>query len=162
MKKIVLIVSTLLVFGFFNFGICQKEKIKMNGETVFLKLAPVDPRSLMQGDYMQLGYAIAQNHSDLPEKKRGYIVLGLDDNKIGTFRRFYEGEALAPDEKLIRYQMQYGRIQIVPDSFMFQEGQAKFYSIAEYGVFKFDGSSNYILVGLADSSRQIIMSKDNS
>lgn len=160
MKKIVLIVSTLLIFAFFNFGIYQKEKIKKNGETVFLKLAPADPRSLMQGDYMQLGYAIAQNHSNLPENKRGYIVLGLDENKIGTFKRFYEGEALAPDEKLIHYQVQYGRIRIMPDSFMFQEGQAKFYRIAEYGVFKFAGPNEYILVGLVDDLLQVIRTTD--
>lgn len=157
MKRIILIISTLLIFAFFNFGIYQKEKIKLNGETVFLKLAPVDPRSLIQGDYMQLGYAIAQDHSQLPTKERGYIVLGLGENKVATFKRFYEGESLAPDEKLIHYQIQNGRIQIVPDSFMFQEGQAKFFRIAEYGVFKFDSPRKYILVGLADESLQIIM-----
>lgn len=159
MKNIILILSTLLIFAFFNYGIYQKEKIKKNGETVFLKLAPVDPRSLIQGDYMRLDYAVAQNHTNLPKKKRGYIVLGLDENKVATFKRFYEGEVLAPDEKLIHYQIQYGHIRIVPDSFMFQEGQAKFYSTAEYAVFKFDGPSNYILSALADDSLQIIIPK---
>lgn len=156
MKNIVLIVSTLIIFAFFNYGIYQKEKIKKNGETVFLKLAPVDPRSLIQGDYMRLGYAVTQHYNNLPKNKRGYIVLKLDENKVATFKQFYEGQPLAPDEKLIHYQIQHGIVQIVPDSFMFQEGQAKFYRAAEYGVFKFDGPSNYILTALADDRLQII------
>ncbi|XOT97907.1 GDYXXLXY domain-containing protein, partial [Alcaligenes pakistanensis] len=30
------------------------------GQTVLLELAPVDPRSLMQGDYMSLNFALSQ------------------------------------------------------------------------------------------------------
>jgi uncharacterized membrane-anchored protein len=50
MKKIIFIASTIFVFAAFNYGIFQKEEIKANGEIVLLELAPVDPRSLIQGD----------------------------------------------------------------------------------------------------------------
>jgi uncharacterized membrane-anchored protein len=150
MKKIVFILSTLAVFAVFNYAIYQKEQIIANGETVLLELAPVDPRSLMQGDYMRLRYAIERNKYDLPRKKRGYMVVGLDQNKVGTFKRFYDGGTLAANEKLLHYHNHLRRIHIVPDSFMFQEGHAKFYEQAKYGVFKFDAKGNHILVGLAD------------
>ena len=156
MKKIIFIASALLVFAAFNYGIYQKEQLKANGETVFLELRPVDPRSLMQGDYMLLRYAIELNQQYKAKDKRGCMVIGLDQNKVGTFKRLYDGNELSPDEKLLHYHNQYGQVRIVPDSFMFQEGHAKLYEQAKYGVFKFDTTGNHILVGLADEKLQMI------
>ncbi|MFT6791681.1 MAG: hypothetical protein ACJA04_000891 [Cellvibrionaceae bacterium] len=48
------VILSILVLGVLNYGIYQKQKIKDHGEIVLLELAPVDPRSLMQGDYMRL------------------------------------------------------------------------------------------------------------
>ena len=143
-------------------SIYQKEQIKAHGETVFLKLAPVDPRSLIQGDYMQLRYAIERDGFKRSEAARGYIVLSIDQKGIGSFKRFFEGEALAPNEKLMRYHKEYSGIRIVPYSFMFQEGHAKFYAKAAYGIFKFDSSSNHILVGLADDQLREIKPADTT
>jgi uncharacterized membrane-anchored protein len=156
MKKTLLIIVSLGIFAVFNYAIYEKEQIKANGETVLLELAPVDPRSLVQGDYMRLRYAIERNQSYQAEKKRGYMVVSLDSNKVATFSRFHNGEPLASNEKLLHFHNQYGNLRIVPDSFMFQEGHAKFYQTAKYGVFKFDNSGNHLLVGLADDKHQII------
>jgi uncharacterized membrane-anchored protein len=162
MKKIVFIVSILLVFAVFNYAIYQKEQVKANGETVFLQLAPADPRSLMQGDYMRLSYAIERNFKGEPSKENGYMIIGLDQNRVGTFKRFYDGKDLTADEKLVHYKFQSnrfqrnGRLQIVPNSFMFQEGHAKFYANAKYGVFKFDSNGKHLLVGLADANFKVI------
>lgn len=156
MKKIIFIASTLFVFAAFNYSIFQKEEIKTNGETVLLELAPVDPRSLIQGDYMRLRYAIERNQSYHAKEERGDMVVALDQNKVGTFKRFYEGGDLAAGEKRLHYHNQYGQLRIVPDSFMFQEGHAKFYDRAKYGVFKFGAKGGHILVGLADDKMQVI------
>jgi uncharacterized membrane-anchored protein len=43
-----------------NFSIAAKERLLAHGRIVVLELAPVDPRSLMQGDYMQLNYRVAE------------------------------------------------------------------------------------------------------
>jgi uncharacterized membrane-anchored protein len=156
MKKNIFIASTLFVFAAFNYSIVQKEEIKANGETVLLELAPVDPRSLMQGDYMRLRYAIERSQSYQAKEKRGYMVITLDQNKVGTFKRLYDGGELAANEKLLHYHNQYSQLRIVPDSFMFQEGHAKFYERAKYGVFKFNAKGSHILVGLADDKMQVI------
>jgi uncharacterized membrane-anchored protein len=156
MKKVIFIASTLLVFAAFNYGIFQKEEIKANGETVLLELAPVDPRSLIQGDYMQLRYAIEQNQISQAKEKNGYMVVVLDQNKVATFKSFYEKGELAANEKLLRYHAKYDQIRIVPDSFMFQEGHAKFYEQAKYGVFKFDKKGNHLLVALANANLNLI------
>ncbi|KZN98148.1 GDYXXLXY domain-containing protein [Pseudobacillus badius] len=53
----------------------QKEQLLQNGELVALQLEPLDPRSLLQGDYVQLNYAIhsayqeEQQRRELPEGK---------------------------------------------------------------------------------------------
>ena len=44
-----------------NGSIVAKERIKTHGERIYLELAPVDPRSLMQGDYMALRFALAES-----------------------------------------------------------------------------------------------------
>lgn len=154
MKKIVFIVSSLLVLLAFNYAIYQKEKIITSGDTVFLKLAPVDPRSLMQGDYMQLRYAIEDTPFDEQvNDASGYLVITPDADKVAVFTRYHKGEALSAGEKLIRYRAAYTGVRIAaPDSFMFQEGHAAAYALAEYGILKFDDKGNSVLVGLANQS----------
>lgn len=156
MKKIIFIISFLFIFIIFNYSIYQKEQLKANGKPVFLELAPADPRSHMQGDYMYLNFALVENQDYSKIKKSGYIVIEPNQLNIAVFKRFHDGSPLSVSEKLLHYQNRYGRISIVPDSFMFQEGYAKFYRNAKYGVFKFDNKNNYILVGLADEKFQLI------
>ena len=58
--RIGIVAAVALVLIAVNLSIVAKERIKTGGEPIFLELAPVDPRSLMQGDYMALRFAIAQ------------------------------------------------------------------------------------------------------
>ncbi|MBS0976300.1 GDYXXLXY domain-containing protein, partial [Serratia rubidaea] len=51
-----LVLAALLLV---NLSIYQKEQQLRQGRVAILQLAPVDPRSLMQGDYMALDYALA-------------------------------------------------------------------------------------------------------
>lgn len=156
MKRTVLAVTSVLIFGAFNYGIYKKESIKAHGETVFLLLGTADPRSFMQGDYMQLRYKLDDQQIPEYNADNGYIVIVPDENKVGTFNRFHRGERLAAGEKLIHYVGKYGSAHVVPDTFMFQEGHANVYARARYGVFKFDGARDYILTDLADDKFQIL------
>lgn len=161
-RDVSLIVVSIVVLAGLNFGIYQKEQIKQNGEIVFLELAPVDPRSLMQGDYMALRYAIesdARKDASFEQKKLGKLVISTNENAVANYVRFYEGEALQENEKLMRYKKQHS-VNIVPDSFFFQEGHAKYYESAKYGMFKFADPDNYLLVGLADEHRVEIIVED--
>ncbi len=156
MKAKLFIAASLIVLGLFNVAIFQKEQIRKNGETVFLELAPVDPRSLMQGDYMRLNYVIDNGfnfRSDIPA--HGRIVIAAGPDHVGNFVRIDNGQPLKDGEKTVRYNHDY-RTAVVPDSFFFQEGQRDVYRQAKYGVFKFDGPDNYLLVGLADQNRHVI------
>ncbi len=48
----------LLVLVVVNGLIARQEYLLAHGTRMLVELAPVDPRSLMQGDYMQLGYSV--------------------------------------------------------------------------------------------------------
>ena len=165
MRNIILIGFLLIILGVLNFSIYQKEQLKSEAESVLLELAPVDPRSLMQGDYMRLRYQIER---DIPkelvkdQEKRGYMVIDIDDMGVAKFLRFNDEGSLESNQKLLRYHKKYNTVRIVPDSFMFQEGHAELYEEAKYGVFKFDDNGKHMLVGLADADRKLIRSGNNN
>ncbi len=62
-----LIVIIVLQLGFVSYQAFTNEALLKHGDVVKLELEPVDPRSMMQGDYIQLRYDI----SDLGEDIKG-------------------------------------------------------------------------------------------
>ena len=52
-------IALVAILCIVNWSIIVKEKHLAEGEISYLQLVPVDPRSLMQGDYMALRFAIA-------------------------------------------------------------------------------------------------------
>src|SRR5882724_7575045 len=112
--------TAIIVFGVINGLIVQKQLVLADGQTVFLQLVPVDPRSIIQGDYMMLRYS----PDTLPPQETvptpdGRIVIKLDENFVGTFKRFYGGEALSANEVLLRYRKR-GDLRLGRDSFFIQ------------------------------------------
>lgn len=138
----------------FIYGVFAKEEIIDNGEVIYLKLAPVDPRSLMQGDYMRLRYDIsdeARNAEVPPTANSGYIVLDLNADNVGFFSRFDDGNKILVSQRLFKFHWpnRSARIDIMPDSFLFQQGLAALYAEAKYAMFKIY-QDEHLLVGLAD------------
>jgi uncharacterized membrane-anchored protein len=158
-------VITLLLAGVAVFG---KERLLANGDTVYLRLTPVDPRSLMQGDYMALNFAVADavlagDGVTGPRRARdagppalpraGVAVVRLDDHRVARFVRVHAGEPLAIDERLLRFQRTPGgwrgvQVQVSTNAFFFQEGEGARYETARYGEFRVDASGEALLVGL--------------
>ena len=147
MKKIIFWGTTLLVLVAVNLLIVKKEETLANGRTMLLRLVPVDPRSLIQGDYMVLRYAIARNISEAQLQDKGHIVVSLDENHVAKFVRVHKGESLQAGEHLLFYRNR-GGVRLGAESFMFQEGDAELYSEARYGELKVDESGASVLVGL--------------
>ena len=148
--------AVALVLGAVDWSIYSKERIKTNGERIYLQLAPVDPRSLMQGDYMRLDYAVAREHAwgNAGRPHDGHLVLALDANGVGTFVRFHEpGSELGPGEFLLRYRLRDGRVRLGADAFFFQEGHADRFAHAKYGELRVTSNGSSVLVGLRDGKR---------
>src|SRR3990172_1997733 len=148
MRKILFWGTTLFVLVAVNYLIVTKENTLANGRTMLLELAPVDPRSLIQGDYMQLRYAIARGISKAQlNEDKGHIVVSLDQNSVAKFVRVHRGEKLQEGEYLLFYRNR-GELWLGAESFMFQEGDADLYSKAKYGELKVDASGASVLIGL--------------
>lgn len=147
----------LVALLYVNYGIYAKEQLITNGDPVLLELAPVDPRSLIQGDYMDLRYAIAtdlEQREDIP--RRGQLVITLNANNVAQFERIYAGESLAADERLLNYYYHEWRIDLGAPSYFFQEGTAELYQDADYGELRVDSQGNSVLVGLRDETFQVL------
>lgn len=149
-KWILILLNLILLLVYFNYSIAKKEEILKKGQLVLLELAPVDPRSLMQGDYMDLRYKISEGISPEDIPKRGYCVVRLDSNSVAEKVRFQKDlTPLKEDEYLIEYTASGNRnINIGAESFFFQEGHAQNYENAKYGGVKIDNEGNSLLVGL--------------
>ena len=136
--------------------IVQKESLLATGKPVLLELAPRDPRSLMQGDYMVLNYAISRERWwDRGWPRDGHLVLRLDEQGVGQFVRVHEpSPPLAPDEFLLRYRLRDGRIRLGAEAFFFQEGHASRYDAARYGELRVAANGTSVLVGLRGKDRE--------
>jgi len=141
--------TALLVLATVNLLIFRKEDVLASRRTMLLRLAPVDPRSLIQGDYMILRYSIARDVRIPKDQlgRKGRIVVSLDENNVAHFVRIHKGESLQDGEYLLFYRNR-GGLRIDAESFFFQEGDAELYSRARYAELKVDASGASVLVGL--------------
>ncbi|GHE20860.1 GDYXXLXY domain-containing protein [Halomonas urumqiensis] len=157
LNKIVVVAAMLLILAVVNWAIWAKERHLAEGEVVYLELAPVDPRSLMQGDYMALNFEIGNRirgalHERLDDETQavdGHVVVRLDDQRIAHFQRLGAGEqALSADEMRLRYRLRNGQVRFATDAFFFQEGHAERYEPARYGLFRVNERGEPLLVAL--------------
>lgn len=151
MRKAVLLLAGLAILAIVNFGIYQRERLLTEGRIVLLRLSPVDPRSLMQGDYMRLNFEVADQAfpaaASIP-KADGHVVVLVGPGNVGRFRRLADGRPLAPGEVALRYRIRGGRAKFATDAYFFQEGRADDFSDAAYGEFRVGGDGEMILTGL--------------
>lgn len=142
-QNYLLLLAFAIVFIFMNVQIFQKETIKNDGEVIYFQLAPVDPRAFMLGDYMALNFEHnLRNYSD--ENMQTFIVT-LNDQKIVTQAKPYQGETLQDNQRLFKIQD-----KLRPDRFYFQEGHAKAYEKGKYGLFRYQSPNQFLLENLVD------------
>ena len=157
MRKLVLWVVLGLTLVVANLSIIGKEHVLREGRTVLLQLAPRDPRSLLQGDFMALRYVLANDvrrQQSGEESADGRIVVTLDANDIATFVRFDDGSGVLDGELLLRYRKRGEGVKIASDAFFFQEGQGPLYDRARYGELRVDATGDAVLVKLRDGDLQ--------
>jgi uncharacterized membrane-anchored protein len=157
-KWLIIVLNLVILLVYFNYSVIKKEELLKDGQLVLLKLAPVDPRSLMQGDYMALRYDISENIDYNNMTKRGYCVIRLDSVGVAEKVRFQKDIApLNESEMLIKYgASDCCNFNIGAESLFFQEGHAEKYEQAKFGGIKIDGKGNSLLIGLYDKNRKKI------
>lgn len=143
-----------------NYKVWQFEDVLATGKPVVLEIAPVDPRSLMQGDYMSLSYDIltdirtqlnqsrkeveASNNDDIIQKqrpKRLYALIHQDGRGIATLCRvesristdFFD---CAPDVYLPISNADW-MLKLPSQEYFFAEGKGWYYVQAKYVEYRF-------------------------
>ncbi len=171
MKSIIAVISLVLILVGVNASIVHKEKHLATGKIAYLPLRPVDPRSLMQGDFMRLRFILADklrkvlpNNEDKSVRWRhqyaivagdGYVVVTLDDKNIASFQRLYqEGSSLLTHEIKMRYRVRNGIIKFATNAFFFQEGTADMYDKAKFGKFRVNNDGELLLTDMYDKDLQ--------
>jgi uncharacterized membrane-anchored protein len=152
MRKWIALAAGVVILAAANYVIHEKERLLTEGRVVMLELAPVDPRSLMQGDYMALRFTVADVAFGRGKAKEGLgdgtIVLKLDARAVGSFARFDDGTSLNLDEVRMRYRIRNQQSKFGTNAFFFQEGTARLYQNARYGEFRVNPQGDTILTGL--------------
>ena len=151
MHKWIVALTGLAILAIVNFAIYKKEQVLANGREVLLELAPVDPRSLMQGDYMALRFRLQRDVPISGNLRDGRVIVVVDARNVATFLRLDDGSAPAPGEMKIFFRVRAGAVKLGTNAFFFQEGEAAFYSGARYGEVRVDHDGQILLTGLRDA-----------
>ncbi|MFQ1892248.1 GDYXXLXY domain-containing protein [Aeromonas veronii] len=160
-RQLSLLLSGLAILAGINATVWRYEHAMSSGEVVLLRLAPVDPRSLMQGDYMRLNYEIARELTSrdaraTQNKGSDTLVIRLDVHQVATLVADGKPDRLASDERLLQVHQSERQWQIGPDAYFFEEGTGEQYEAARYGEFRLQADGKTLLVGLRDEAYQPI------
>ncbi len=169
MYKKISLVALIIILMVVNWSIYKKEMHLKNGKIVYLKIAPVDPRSLMQGDYMALRFELANKiYAKLREEDKfntiprssngqdGLVVVSLDDKKVASLVSLSKNHPLKKNELLLQYRVRKRVVKFATNAFFFQEGTASKYEKAKYGEFRVNEKGELLLIAMADENVTLI------
>ncbi|MFW5968597.1 MAG: GDYXXLXY domain-containing protein [Persicimonas sp.] len=159
-RRTIIWIAGAVILLALNGLVVQKERLLARGESVYFEFAPVDPRSLIQGDYMRLDYEVARDIDDALEKddrgdeRRGLAVVRLDERGVAHFERL--GDETGEGERPVEWKKKSTRVVVGADAFHFQESRADDFHEAEYAELKVTDSGSTLLVGLRDKDLEPI------
>lgn len=167
MKKIIPLVIAMLSIVFFIGLILKNEQNLKHSDSVYVRLAPVDPRSLIQGDYMVLNYDLSfwglpeqNNQTDIPTsdiviqnkpKFIAYVALDAQRRVVKTSfdPRLLEMYPTSSHRLMLKNPSnRLSALYPASNSFLFAEGLAECYQEAQYAEFKVDERGSAILASL--------------
>jgi uncharacterized membrane-anchored protein len=160
-RNLILFGNLIVFLVMVNSGIWTAEQRLTAGTMAYLELAPVDPRSLFQGDYMVLNYALetqaAVSRSGGEFPKEGFVVVRIDTRQVARFVRFHEGEALEDGEMLLKFSSPYGwTVEVGVGSYFFQEGHGEIYAAARYAEVRILDDGSVALIVLRDENFNVL------
>ena len=128
------------------------EDVLANGRIVYIALRPVDPRSLIQGDYM----AVAFNVDRLPAPRgiSGEVmaIADIDDRSIATIQGIAApGVKPQANQIAVKLRQKSHRWFVGTDAFFFEEGRADDFAKAKFGQFRLGADGRLLLVAMTDS-----------
>jgi len=156
--NIALLLALALVIGVALWSVAGLERTVRDGRPVLVELAPVDPRSLMQGDYMALRFAIDRS---LPsrwkvERMPRYVYVSVDAEHRAAFAAVGDTLPAPAGQVALQIRLRDNRPSVGPNAFFFQEGQGAVYERAKWGELRVDASGRALLTALRDEELQVL------
>ncbi|MND44422.1 hypothetical protein D3C80_352570 [compost metagenome] len=166
MKKYFSLILAIATTLFFVGLIVKNEWHLDHSKSIFIELKPVDPRSILQGDYMALAYELNLqtpkplaeneilnqrifNRPSIPAK----LILDSQNRVVRTvldINNSFAGQRLVLKNPENRFQALYPASR----SFLFAEGLAQCYEKAKYAEFKINQEGEAILFDLRGEQLQ--------
>ena len=155
-KPLAALAVVLLILIPLNYKVQQFEDVLATGKPVVLKIVPVDPRSLMQGDYMSLSYAILNDiRAKLDEPEDGvltidtekkhpskvYALIHQDEQGVATLCRVEDSLPNDFKDCAADVYLPVNNFKWLPElpsqEYFFAEGKGQHYAQAEYAEYRF-------------------------
>ncbi|MEF9966526.1 MAG: GDYXXLXY domain-containing protein [Comamonas sp.] len=156
-----LVVGAVLALGLVNWDVRGKEQVIAQGQRILVPLIPVDPRSLMQGDYMALNFSLP---FEMREKLKDIVSpsqlvrASIDDQGVATIQGLLtDTSPLEKGELALPLKRLKGQWVLVTDAYFFPEGQGRHFEQTRYGDFRVLPDGRALLVGLADGDGQPVL-----
>lgn len=156
-----LVVGAVLALGLVNWDVRGKEQVIAQGQRILVPLVPVDPRSLMQGDYMALNFSLP---FEMREKLKDIVSptqlvrASIDAQGVATIQELLKDtDKLEKGEVALPLKRLKGQWVLVTDAYFFPEGQGRHFEKTRYGDFRVLPDGRALLVGLADTDGQPVL-----
>lgn len=148
-----------LSVAIFSVMILQHEMHLKQAKTIYIALEPVDPRSMLQGDYMRLRYALNLRDVDQADIKNQSSIVAyarLDRQQRVSAMHFQHSKAANAEIRLILKNPTNQLQDLYPaaNSFMFAEGLEPCYAQAQFAELKVDVNGKAMLANLLDQNLQ--------
>lgn len=163
------VVFCLIALTVFGAIIYKHETHIKHGKDIYIRLAPTDPRSLIQGDYMTLGhdfyftkntddlYAYGERFYEHYQDRTHVLIWVLTNDKNMVIKSRFDKSEFNKDEQsqlrplIINNPNNYVfNFYSASSSFLFAEGLGNCYEKATFAHQKTDDKGNPILVDLVD------------
>ena len=156
-QKRLLALSVAFILASASWTVWQFEQTLRHGQIVLLELAPVDPRSIMQGDFMALAFKLDRELPDDAAQSR-YALLQLDQNRLATLHSLTDTLPADKSSNLLPILIRPHRFgaTLGPNGFFFSEGSAQTYENARFGQFRVDVNGKALLTALLDENLQLL------
>jgi uncharacterized membrane-anchored protein/uncharacterized membrane protein len=158
-KPLLLVIAIILQLGFIGYQAASSEHALRSGTPIKLQFAPVDPRSMLQGDYVTLSYTISTlpaNQTLLNDQghaRNVKVILKPDANDIYQFARIYQkDDYIEPNEVILNGRWDgYQRVYYGIETYFVPEGTgADVERDARFAYVRVSSSGNAILERLSD------------
>ncbi|HMN73999.1 MAG TPA: GDYXXLXY domain-containing protein [Rhodoblastus sp.] len=133
------------------------EDVLANGRIVYIALRPVDPRSLIQGDYMAVAFDV--DKLPAPREITGEVIALADVDARGIAKiESLAAPGVKPQDNQIAVKLRRksNRWFVGTDAWFFEEGRADDFAKAKFGRFRVGSDGRLLLIAMTDENLKIL------